>query len=81
MSFAIIRGANGRRHEVDFGEDEIAISLHAGSEAVELVIEAQDPNRPWDKRRFAHVNIPRNLFTQAMAELARRDQGKPHARD
>lgn len=81
MAFAIIRGANGRRHEVDFGEDEITVSLHASAEAVELVVEEQDSDRPWDKRRFAHINIPRHLLSKAMADLARRDQGDPHARD
>ena len=36
MSHVIIRGANMRRHEVDFGDDEISVSLHASSETVEL---------------------------------------------
>lgn len=81
MAFAIIRGANGRRHEVDFGEDEITVSLHASAEVVELVVEALDTDRPSDNRRFAHINIPRHLLSKAMAELARRDQGDPHARD
>ncbi len=81
MSFAIIRGMSGRRHEVDFGEDEITVSVHASAEVVELVVEAQDTDRPSDKRRFVHLNIPRHLLSKAMAELARRDQGKPRARD
>ena len=27
MSFAIIRGRNGRRHEVDFGDDPVEIDV------------------------------------------------------
>jgi hypothetical protein len=73
MSHVIIRGENGRRHEVDFGEAEITVSLHAGAESVELAIEADDPDRPSDKRRFALVNIPRHLFSKAIADLARLD--------
>lgn len=46
MSFAIIRGANGRRHKIDFGEDEITVSVHASADAVELVVEALDSDRP-----------------------------------
>ena len=57
MSHVIIRGENGRRHEVDFGETEITVSLHASPETVELGIEADDPDRASDKRRFALVNI------------------------
>jgi len=74
MSHVIIRGENGRRHEVDFGEAEITVSLHAGTETVELEIEADDPDRPSHKRRFALVNIPRHLLSKAMADLARRDR-------
>ena len=74
MSHVIIRGDNGRRHEVDFGEAEITVSLHASTETVELVIEADDPDRPSHKKRFALANIPRHLFSKAMADLARQDR-------
>ena len=73
MSHVIIRGQNGRRHEVDFEDTPITVELYAGKEHVELVIEAEDHDRPTHKRRFALVNIPRHLLSQAMAELARRD--------
>lgn len=79
MTHVIIRGENGRRHEVDFGDAEIKVSLHAGTETVELAIEADDPDRPTEKRRFAFVNIPRHLFSKAMADLARQDRRPPGA--
>ena len=77
MSHVIIRGANGRRHEVDFGDTGITVSLHASAETVELAIEADDPDRPSHKRRFALVNVPRHLFSKAMADLARQAGGTP----
>ena len=74
MAHAIIRGDNGRSHEVDFGTAEISVSLHASGETVELAIEAGDPDRPSHKRRLALVNIPRHLFSKAIADLARQDR-------
>ena len=74
MSHVIIRGENGRRHEVDFGEASITVSLHASTETLELAIEADDPDRPSHKKRFALINIPRHLFSKAMADLARQDR-------
>ena len=77
MSHVIIRGENGRRHEVDFADVEITVSLHASSETVELGIEADDSDQPPQKRRFAIVSIPRHLFSKAMADLARQDRRPP----
>jgi hypothetical protein len=74
MAFAILRGANGRRHEVDFEDDPITVSLHANADVVELVIEAADEDRPPHARRFVHMNMPRHLLSKAMAEFARQDR-------
>ena len=71
MSHAIIRGANGRRHEVDFGDDRVRVSLHPGAEHIELYVEADSEELPEDKRRFVIVNIPRHLLSKAMAESAK----------
>ena len=73
-SHVITRSENGRRHEVDFGETAVTVSLHAVAETVELAIEADDPDRLSHMRRFALVNIPRHLFSKAMADLARQDR-------
>ena len=77
MSHVIIRGENMRRHEVDFGEDQITVTLNAGEEVVELVIEADQDHGPEERRRHALVSIPRHLFSKAIADLARtsRDRG------
>ena len=74
MAHVIIRGENGRRHEVDFGDAAITVEFHASDEQVELVIEALDEDWPYGKRRFALVSIPRHLLSKAMADLARRDR-------
>jgi hypothetical protein len=74
VSHVIIRGANGRWHEVDFGDAEITVPLHASTQTVELAIEAVDPDRSSHKRQFGLVNLPRHLLSKAMADFARQDR-------
>ncbi len=46
MTYSIIRGGNGRRHEVDFEDDPITIEIGMSDAVVEIVVEApQDPAR------------------------------------
>ena len=71
MAYVIIRGNNGRRHEVDFENAEIKVEVHINEENVELVIEALDEDRPREKKRFTLFNLPRSAFDKAMAEMAR----------
>jgi hypothetical protein len=71
MSHVIIRGANGRRHEVDFGEDELRVVLYPGGETVELLIETDVDELPEGRRRFALINIPRHLLSKALAGSAK----------
>ena len=74
MAHVIIRGKNGRRYEVDFEDADITVELYASADHVELVIEAPHDEAPSDKKRFALANIPRHLFSKAMADLARKDR-------
>ena len=39
MSFAIIRGGNGRRHEVDFGDDPVRLDVSIGVTTVQITVE------------------------------------------
>ena len=71
MPHVIIRGGNGRRHEVNFQDTEITIEFHANEKTIELVIEAQDDDRPWNKQRFSLITLPREAFEKAFAEQAR----------
>jgi len=74
MSFAIIRGANGRRHEVDFGEDPIEVSVSMTETVVEIYAEATDDACPPDKRQFVLLNIPRDQFASALGQGTRRSK-------
>jgi hypothetical protein len=58
MRYAIIRGANGRRHEVDFGDAPVRVEIYASEETVEIFIEADFETLAEERRRFAIFNIP-----------------------
>jgi hypothetical protein len=72
MSHAIIRGQNGRRHEVDFGDAPVRVEIYHSEETVEIFIEADFETLPEKRRRFALLNVPRHLFSEATAAAARR---------
>ncbi len=44
--FAILRGANGRRHEVDFGDDPVTIDVAMSATTVQITMTAADPGDP-----------------------------------
>ncbi len=46
--------------------------IHASEETVEIFIEADFETLPEAHRRFAMINIPRHLFSEAAAAAARR---------
>ena len=69
MPHAIIRGKNGRRHEVDFGDAPIRVEIYGSDETVEIFVEADFETHAEERRRFA---IPRNLFSEASGAAARR---------
>jgi hypothetical protein len=54
MPHAIIRGANGRRHEVDFGDAPVRVEIYASEETVEIFIEADFDTLP-ERWRFANI--------------------------
>jgi len=77
MPHAIIRGDNGRRHEVDFGDAPIRVEVFASEDTVEIVVEADCETLPEHKRRFALLHIPRHQFSEATGAAARRNKTKP----
>jgi hypothetical protein len=79
MPHAIIRGANGRRYEVDFGNGPVRVEIYSSEETVEIFIEADCETFPEERRRFALLNIPRHLFSEATAAAARRSANPPPA--
>ena len=72
MSHAIVRGKNGRRHEGDFGDLPIRVDIYASEEVVEIFVEADFETHAEERRRFALINIPRHLFSEATGQAARR---------
>jgi len=77
MPHAIIRGANGRRHEVDFGDEAVRVEIHSSEETIEIFIQADFETLPEERRRFAILNIPRHVFSEATAAAARRAANPP----
>ena len=71
MPHAIIRGQNGRRHEIDFGDAPLRVEVDASDETVEIFIEA-DFETHTNRRRLPILNIPRHLFSGASGAAARR---------
>jgi hypothetical protein len=72
MPHAIIRGGNGRRPEVEFGDASVRVEIYASEETVEIFIEADFDALPEERGRFALLNISRHLFSEATAAAARR---------
>ena len=72
MAHAIIRAKNGRRHEVDFGDSPVRVEVYASEETIEIFVEADFETHAEERRRFAIINIPRHLFSEATAGAARR---------
>ena len=48
------------------------VELHASEETVEIFVEADFETHPEERRRFAIINIPRHLFSEATGRTARR---------
>jgi hypothetical protein len=76
MTHAIIRGKNGRRHEVDFEDAPVRVELYASEETVEIFVEADFATHAEEHRRFAILNIPRHLFSEATGKAAQRASSK-----
>ena len=69
--FAILRGTNGRRHEVDFGDDPMTVDVAISPTTVQVTMTAADPGDP-AKCRFVTVALPRDALAAAMATAAAR---------
>ncbi|GAC1485044.1 MAG: hypothetical protein PVSMB9_10920 [Candidatus Dormibacteria bacterium] len=69
--FAILRGANGRRHEVDFGNDPVTIDVAMSPATVQVTMTAADPGDP-ARGRCVTVTLPRDALAAALAAAAAR---------
>jgi hypothetical protein len=73
--YAILRGANGRRHEVDFGDDPVVVNVAMSDITVQITMTAPDDLNS-DQARFVTVTVPREQLVAAMAEAVNR-RSKP----
>jgi hypothetical protein len=67
--FAILRGSNGRRHEVDFNDDPVIVDVSMSAATVQITMTATDPGDP-AKGRYVTVAFPRDALAAAMAAAA-----------
>jgi hypothetical protein len=72
--FAVLRGANGHRHEVDFGDDPVIIDVAMSSTVIQITMTAADPGDP-DKARYLTVALPREALASEMAAAGARPVG------
>jgi hypothetical protein len=57
---------------VDLGDSPIRVEIHASEKTVEIFVEADFETHAEERRRFALINIPRHLFSEATSKAARR---------
>jgi hypothetical protein len=69
--FAILRGANGRRHEVDFEDDPVIVDVSMSPTIVQITMTAADPGDP-AKGRYMTVAVPRAALAAAKASASAR---------
>ena len=53
------------------GDAPVRVEVYASEETVEIFIEADFETSPEKRRRFALLNVPRHLFSEATAAAAR----------
>jgi hypothetical protein len=69
--FAILRGANGRRHEVCFEDDPVFVDVSMRSATVQITMTAAERGDA-AKGRFITVALPRDALAAAMVAAAAR---------
>jgi hypothetical protein len=69
--FAILRGANGRRHEVDFHDDPVTVDVAMSATTVQITMTAAGSS-DLSRSRYVTVALPRDALASAMAAAAAR---------
>src|SRR6266480_609794 len=64
----------------DFGDSPVRVEVYASEETVEIFVEADSETLPEERRRFALINVPRDQFSHATGEAARRATRKDRYR-
>jgi hypothetical protein len=71
IMFAILRGANGRRHEVDFHDDPVTVDVAMSAATVQITMAAAGSS-DLSRSRYVTVTLPRDALASAMAAAAAR---------
>jgi hypothetical protein len=71
IMFAILRGANERRHEVDFNDDPVTVDIAMSATTVQITMTAAGSS-DLSRSRFVTVTLPRDALASAMAAAAAR---------
>ncbi len=79
MSNAITPGKSGRRHESISRAARCVSKFMPATKPSEIFVEADTDELPEERRRFALIDIPRHLFSQATAEAAKRREAQRQA--
>src|SRR4051812_30808955 len=73
--YAILRGTNGRRHEVDFGDDPVVVEVWMSGITFKITMTAPGAPDPVGAR-LVPVPVPGEQLVAAMAEAVNR-RSKP----
>ena len=73
--FAILRGANGRRHEVDFLNDPVSVDAVMSASVIQITMTADDDTNP-ATRRYVTVALPREKLLAALAAATSKAAGE-----
>jgi hypothetical protein len=65
-------GTSSFRFASDFGDSPVRVEVYASEETIEIFVEANFETLAEERRRFAIINLPRQQFSQATGEAARR---------
>ena len=71
IMFAILRGANGGRHEVDFQDDPVTVDVAMSATTVQITMTATGSS-DLSRSRYVTVALPREALAAAMAAAAAR---------
>jgi hypothetical protein len=71
--FGALRGANGRRHEVDFGDGPVVVDVSVGSATVQITMSESDAS-DLSRSRFVTICVPRTALTTGLAKAVAREE-------
>jgi hypothetical protein len=65
--FGALRGANGRRYEVDFGDEAVVVDVSVGSSAIQITMTEADAS-DLSRNKYVTIAVPRTALMAALAK-------------